>query len=284
MAGPISAYPSVPFRRLIVERLADVGPPLPAALLSVARLLQKHGVAPPLRYADDPPRPIEQSDAALNAYLSEVRRARSQGIPKIFRLAAAERNPGFALFLEFEPTPRGEIATLWFSLPATRTVAAPEIEQLMRVFADVCPAFAGYHGALEDERLLVLYRGARAAERARELVPPELRQFVPVSPLSVGASGKLPNLLVPQEFDRRRVPDAVWWINFWDVVQVETVGASRIRTAGFARVTEQPCGGMVLVSTREPTDPANPAHLQQLSRIVEHLQLRTLQEAHRLVR
>lgn len=96
--------------------------------------------------------------------------------------------------------------------------------------------------------------------------------------------GKLLELLVPQEFDGHRVPDAVWWINFWDVVQVETVGVSRIRTAGFARVTEKPCGGMVLVSTREPTDPARPAHLPQPARIVEHLQLRTLQEAHRLVR
>ncbi|HBS68849.1 MAG TPA: hypothetical protein DEA79_06695, partial [Cyanobacteria bacterium UBA11153] len=90
----------------------------------------------------------------------------------------------------------------------------------------------------------------------------------------------LPPLLLRDEFDYRRVPDGVWWINFWDKIQVETIGLQRILTANWAQIIEQPKGALVLVATDEPTDVNNPEHLLRLGEIVSHLHLGELQEYH----
>jgi hypothetical protein len=89
-------------------------------------------------------------------------------------------------------------------------------------------------------------------------------------------------LLVPQEFDFRKVPGAVWWINYWDPIQVETVTAEKARGAGWDRMVETPDGAMALVATAEPTDVTNAVHRAQLRLIIERLDLLELQREYRL--
>lgn len=270
-------YTETSFRRITAERLSDSGLMLVDALIGAARVLQRHGVCSPLRYADDPPRRIELTNGAITDYLSDVLADRKRGVPTVFRLSGDPADKGSALFLEFESTSAGSAEMIWITLPREFVETTDAAECLSQAIADLSSAYGAYHAAAEDEQLMQLYRGARAAERARSAVPPELRQFIPDSPAPIGAV-RFPSLLVPQEFDRRRVPDAVWWINFWDRVQVETIGRSKIRTAPFTRIIDQPSGALVLIATDEAIDVANCAHLNRLARIVEHLDLRGLQE------
>ncbi|HWS56669.1 MAG TPA: DUF5953 family protein [Pyrinomonadaceae bacterium] len=280
MTSDTEHYPPSVARRVVVERAADAEPPLPRALLAVTRALEAWRPGAPLRYAGDPPRPFEVTEQALASYLSEVRRAWAAYEPEIFRLADAEGSPRLALFFNEEQTPWGRIESLWFSLPADLSAPEFSLDRLAALLASVCEGFGAYHGAVEDERLMMLYRARRAAERARAQLPPELRGFVPDAPPLAGVEGALPPLLLPQEFDRRRVPDAVWWINFWGASQVREVSPERARAAGWERAAEQAGGGMVLAATEEPTEVTDAAHLRLLRGIIERLGLYDLQRRH----
>jgi hypothetical protein len=272
MTDRASAYPAVPFRRLLVERAGGNDQALSAAVVAAARLLEREQVMSRIAYAGDPRRTFTLNHETVAAHLSAVRADRARQIPAVFRLADDREH---ALFVDFDLADGEKIDTLWFSLPVTEALT---LDRWGRIVTEISRLFSAYHAAIEDERLLVLYRGRRAAERAHEALPPALRQYVP-DPASAGGA-TLPGLLVAQEFDRRRVPDAVWWINFWDALQVSTVGDARIRAAGFARIDAEPDGGMTLVATDEPSDPANPAHVERLAHIIESLHLRQLQESH----
>jgi hypothetical protein len=245
----------------------------------------------PFCYAGDPPHLIELTESAIAGYLAEVRQAWEQGIAEVFclanyadfQLASHVDTLQLTLFFDVEPTPLGDVEYVWFSLPETSAELKQfgeilQLDQLVDLIASVCLGFGAYHGHIEDDQLLLLYRAVRAANQIRAAVPPELRQFVPEPLMPETVAGTLPQLMIPQEFDRRFVPDAIWWINFWDLIQVETVGQDRIATSNWARLIEQPGEALILVSTDEPTDVANAAHIGKLRKIVEHLNLRELQE------
>ena len=277
-----SAFPAsvAPGRRIYAERMQGAGPPLPEALLAVARALETGLGTGPLTYAGVPPRQIALSPRALAAWLEELQHERRQGIPALVTLAAdPSLSPGATLTYETEPWPKNAVEFVWCSLP---TADLLPVDAMLDLAAAIRQGFGAHRAVVEDDMLIVLYRGARAAERARSVVPPHLKKYVPGPLPSTRNEAALPDLLVPQEFDRRRVPDAVWWINVWDAVQVATVGPERILDAPWARVATLPEGGSALAATGLPTDPKNPDHLATLTRIIDALGLRALQEAHRL--
>ena len=92
----------------------------------------------------------------------------------------------------------------------------------------------------------------------------------------------LPKLLFPSQFDSRRVPLCIWWINFWDSLMVETMALERIKGAPWANTVEIPSRGIVVAATEEPTDASNPEHRVKLTQIVEHLGLQELQKRYRV--
>lgn len=268
-------YRAVPFRRLIVQRLSDSPLPLPEALVEVIGVLERSGICPQLRYAGVPPTAIEPSASRMAEYIAQVRRDRENHIPTIFCLSGEPGSRGSSLFLDFDESSTGPIDVLWTSLADTLTGGADASQRLSEALTETCTLLGAFHGAVEDEHLSQLYRGQRAVERARRVLPPELRQYIPEPPTSTGG---FPSLLVPAEFDQRTIPDAVWWINFWDAIQVSAVQLSKIETAGFARLLPQQSGALLLIASERVIDTNNPSDLHRLAGIVEHLELRQLQE------
>jgi hypothetical protein len=281
MPQPDSFASFTPGRQLYAERMLDAGPLLPEALIAAARAIEAGIGSGPFVYAGVPPRSIALTVDAVAAWLDDVRgqRRTGRGAPALFTLAADPfLTPGVTLSYEEEPWPENAVGFLRCSLPDENL---PPAGAMVALVAEVSRGFGAHRGNIEDDLLLMRYRGARAAERARSAVPPHLRQYVP-APLPVeGVSGNLPDLLVPQEFDRRHVPDAVWWINVWDAEMVATVGRDRIERAPWRRIVELPGGALGLAATDAPTDPASHEDLIQLTRLVDALELRALQEAYR---
>lgn len=272
---PAAPYGAASYRRIVAERLSDSHLGLAEALVEAARVLEQSGICPPLRYAGVPPRAVELSVPAIAEYVAQVRQDRENHVPTVFRLSGQPGNTGSSLFLDFDTSPAGPVDVAWISLADTSARAADAAETLSQVLAEMCTRFGAFHGAVEDEQLAQLYRSRRATERARAAVPPELRRHVPEPLVSLGS---FPSLLVPAEFNRRRIPDGVWWINFWDAIQVGAVQLAKIESAGFARMTPLRAGALLLLASERVIDTNNPSDLQALARIVEHLGLRQLQE------
>ena len=263
-------------RRVVLRRIEEPGHSLAANLVDLVRVLQAWQPNLRLDTAGAPSRPLDVSRAALESYLHDFTRARSQGIPQIFRLAS--RDGEFQLFFDREPTPAGEIAYVWFGVERDLS-PRPERDRFLRMLASAIEAFDAYQAFLEDEALLPLYRGHAAFERARAALPSELRHLLPESePEAID----FPELLLPIEFDRRLVPDAVWWVNFWDQLQINTLGADRVLSAPWARDIPLPGRGHILIATEEPTSPDRPSDIAALRSIIEDINLREAQERHRV--
>jgi hypothetical protein len=174
---------------------------------------------------------------------------------------------------DIAPDPGGGIGHLWLRLPA----GLQSVGGASRLVREVAEAFGAHNAHVEDLTLLTRYRSRRAAERARAATPPELRRYLPAPPdLTDGVDLGL-SLLAP-EFDRRRVPEAIWWINYWGAAQVEALGEERVRAAGWAQVLDAAGGALVLVATDEPTDPHDRRHLERLRLLFDNVGLREAQE------
>ncbi|GIM97440.1 hypothetical protein [Paractinoplanes toevensis] len=261
--------------RIYAERSKGAGPPPAEALVGVARELESRLGVGRFEYAGHPARRIFMRPAEVDTWLGQVRSDRRRGEAALFTLGTdPSLSAGAILTYEEEPWTVNAVEWVWCGLPHPDPVTA-----MLDLVSAVAHRFGAHRAVVEDDDLLTRYRGARAAERARAQLPPELRRYVPDPP---AADGGLPSLLVPQEFDRRRVPDAVWWVNCWDAVQVATVGAARIRRAPWRHIVELPAGGMALAASENPPDPADPADLSRLAALVAALDLRAVQLEHRL--
>ena len=219
--------------------------------------------------------PFHFDEEAVERYLRTVKEARARGIPEVSCLTLEGAAPTIIVF-DTEATCAGDLATAWLPLeePAVR------LDLVIPLVIDVAQAFGASNARVEDDRLALRYQGRRAAERAREATPPELRQFLPDLP-DVPAELLLPDLLVPQEYDRAEVPPGVWWVNYWGPRQVTALGEERVRTAEWAQIVETGHRALMLVATEEPLDPDSPQHISHLRQLLDHLQLRHAQEAAR---
>ncbi|WP_406631582.1 hypothetical protein [Amycolatopsis sp. WGS_07] len=240
------------------------GPPeLAAGLAELAGLLS----AQPWRAGGPEGDPIALDAETLAGYLTAVETDWANGVPSPCLLASGD----LVLVADFPPDGP---ANVWFPL-----LSRPAIDGLLDLLGDVVTALGAYHAHVENDRLLMLYQAVRATERARAAAPEEYRHLIPDPPGQAG-SGAVPSLLVPQEYDTRRVPPGVWWANYWDARQVRTLGENRVHAARWARL--RPAGqGLLLAPTEEPLDPSRADHAALLRELVEGLGLPAAQERFR---
>jgi hypothetical protein len=246
-------------QRLTAERTARDLPDLARPLAAVCAGLQRIGAATADWYAGEPPGiAIAPTAAALGEYLERVAASRRRGIAEVGCVSSGD----LLLIADTSRTPSGTAGTVWFSLDGV-----PAVDRMMELTRTVAEGFGAYNAHLQAERLLLLYQSARGAERARASVPEDLRQYIPDPPFDPAAS-PVPALLVPQEYDRRRVPAGVWWVNYWGADQVSTLGVDRVRGAGWARILDADDGALVLAATEEALDLSRPDHVDRLRSLV----------------
>lgn len=264
--------PASPRLRYLTERTLDAGPALADALVAVFDALERWRPSAPIRFAGFPGGPIERSQEAIGAYLAAVQAAARAGRIEPARFASEPGEARLDVFAGEDQRGFGRVQTVWLTVPASGP--ALELDQIMRMAADVCLACGGHQGVVQDESAAMAIYGSRAHRRAAAQVPEELLQYLPV-PLDAEASPPF-DLLLPGEIDTRAVPACVGWVNVWSERQVDQLGRERVELAPWARVTR--AGSLhILAVTQAPTDIDDPAHLQRLREIVEALDLAAAQ-------
>jgi hypothetical protein len=273
---PSAAYPCV-----LAERAANTLEELGSPMTRIARALEEGlGVREPWFSGLEQGKLIDLDECEVSRYAKSVARARTAGIPEVCCLRSSGGKDAVEVFVDVEATPSGTgVASASFSVAKYRL----SLDQLMPLVIKFATAFEAVHAHFEEERLLLEYQERRAFERTWDMVPPDLRQYIPEPEVASGDLA-LPDLLVPQEYDRLRVPAGVWWVNYFGRPQVETLGEERIRGAGWARVEDAGSGSLALAPTEEPLDLLNPAHTRKLSNIIDRLALVEAQRAARYAR
>jgi hypothetical protein len=92
------------------------------------------------------------------------------------------------------------------------------------------------------------------------------------------APSPINTLMDPSEFDILKVPEAVYWFNYWNKDQVQLIGEEKLNKAPFAVIEKQPDDGYILITQKENFDAHNAEHVARLSAICAYLDLYTLQE------
>lgn len=273
-SGVTSMVVSDTTRRVYVERMLGTGPPLARALLDLTDRISEILNTRSFDHAGYPPQHLERSEEALTAWLNDVRTRRRSGESAVFRLSDGI-NSDNVIYYEIDSASGHAAEYVWWSLEES----PGSLSKMTSLVSHAAMSFGAHRGCVEDSKLLLLYRGARSYERAVSVVPAHLQKFVPVPP-SLGQNASGLEMLVPQEFDRSRVPDAVWWINFWSPQMVATVGRDLILRAPWELCREEG-EALMLAVTDEPLNVSEAKHLARLSEVCSQLRLRQLQEIHR---
>jgi hypothetical protein len=251
-------------QRLVALREAGAPPSLPEALERVAAQVARWAGRERLGLAGVPPRAL--APGGIAEHLEEVLAGRERGEPAVVCLGDGTGRHAIQLFWDQTGAPHQALEHVW-------TAAAPAAPAFTPELLDaVAEAFGAFSAFTEDAAVLAGTRAERAFERARAHTPPELRAHLPEPPADAG----LPQLLVPEEYDRRLAPDGVFWLNRWSAEMVRWVGEERVRTAPWAEVAERAGGALRLTATPRPLDPARDRDL--LAELLRALDLRGAQE------
>ncbi len=262
----------------IAKRLKGSTPPLGRVLPNIARLLSQWQSVSPLSYAGSPPVPIELNEAGISQYLQN--KANAIGFPQGFVLSSGDRRSDLKLSIYTDDF--SQIESIEFPLPYASQENFLHVDIFSELVGQICTQFNAYHGYVRDDSIARLHGQARRYfDRQFDRVPPDLNQTIPPTP-RLGDREILPYLMLESEFDNRRVPNGIWWVNFWDGTQVQTVGKERVKTAPWTAQKEFNDGAMVLVATASPTDVRDRAHLAKLEAIARYLQLSRIQQQYSL--
>ncbi len=271
--------------RAYCERRSTSGVPLPAAATALANVLPGLLSVAPLAWDVGT---IDEGHAAIPVVVDEstmsalLDRLRDHAIPCLL----ANRPRSWDLLLAIQESVVEAIQYANLSSPALARGQRGGAERLMRLVTEMGLTFGAHVAYVEDLALTDLYSGRRAAQRTLSGLPAEvLEALTPESiaeltdpPPLPGVAGSLPELLVPDEFDRERVPRAVYWINWWPVKMVATIGRENVLGADWAIVQEHDDGAMTLAATHDPPDLGRSEDLHRLTSIVERLDLRAIQD------
>lgn len=232
----------------VAKRLKGSGLSLPQVLPNLAQLLSKWKSTPPLCYAGWPPIQIELTESGIANYMEWLKQINDIGIPKTFSLSSHDYKPQLSLTIGIGKFTN--IESLKFPIYSDSANKTLQLDRFIDLITQLCLNFSAYHGYIFDYRVYTLLY--------------------------------LQTILHPSKYDGCFVPYGVWWINFWDSVQVKIVGIEKIRSAPWERLVELSNGSMVLVATESPIDAENNSHLARLDEICQHLHLRELQEQYLL--
>ncbi|WP_343670561.1 hypothetical protein [Chitinophaga sp.] len=88
------------------------------------------------------------------------------------------------------------------------------------------------------------------------------------------------NLMTPGTFDILKIPEAVYWFNYWNKEQVQLIGEEKLNKAPFEVIEKQSDGGYILITQKENFSARTEEHIKKLSAICAYLDLYTLQESY----
>jgi hypothetical protein len=164
---------------------------------------------------------------------------------------------------------------VWLPLPSsgTRSTAA--------LIADFANTFDAVTTFVESADIVRMTRGRRAIERARDRIPEDRRSDASL-PALPPIEYDMPQLLVPDEFDRQRAPEGIWWINAWSPQIVDAVGTQRVHAAPWAELRPLANGALLLIATQHRLDPTTAEDAAVLTTLLRELDIRGLQERWRL--
>jgi hypothetical protein len=213
-----------------------------------------------------------------------LKESQQTGVP--FFVATDRQNPLMSLTYYRDPlAPRGAYDTVEIRFDLSRPLVGSgglfSFADLMKYIGLSVDTFEAASAAVHDSRLLELIASGYSREMAKQQLPRSEHKYLPVAEIEKVTPPQLVRRLShyahPMSFDATKIPQAVFWINYWDHTLVKSVGEDRIRAAPWGFIAHHPRGGLLLATQREEFDALNVDHLERIARIADALDLYSLQ-------
>jgi hypothetical protein len=267
---------SIGFHRCTIHKSSEIElTRRETVLLSILQMLSDELVVPELNYVNArPSRIISLDEDSIRAYLQEIDDLNADEKWTACMFSCRTGSGHFHVCISKIDGLEWIEEEIQFSFPNKTN-----LEKIPNVFSKVCVLFNANFGYTFNFLLAGLHgRAWRGYEQALRKHPIEEHQFFLPPELPIGVEDTLPSLLLGSEFDRLKVPNGIYWLNYWNPVQIENLGRDRVLSAGWEQIIPHENGALTLVTTREPTSVLNSDHLQKIGAIVNHLDLCQVQQ------
>lgn len=87
-----------------------------------------------------------------------------------------------------------------------------------------------------------------------------------------------PAFMTSEQVISRHVPSGIWWVNYWDSTQMQTLGIEKVLSAPWAKIQEVEDGAFLLSISEEWPHALDKEYPQRRLEIARHLNLRELYE------
>lgn len=220
--------------------------------------------------------------AEIERLIVQARRASGAGqdLPVFFWTDKENPRVSLSLGREFH-APRRQYDKVEFSFALDRPLVGEgghfSFDELIRFFSICVDAWQAATGAVHDSQLVEIAANRITVEEMKRQLPPSEHKYIPrsevVRSVPKDLAERLGRYRHPKGFDVTLIPEAVYWINYWNQRQVDHIGKERVLAAPWALQQPHPCGGYVLASQTEQFDALNPRHLEKLAAIVDAVDL-----------
>lgn len=149
-------------------------------------------------------------------------------------------------------------------------------DEFYRFFLTAITAYKAGYAAVYDTDLETLIAFASfygEVEMDEEISTPDIVLNTPEH-----ITARIGKVISPQLFNPLEIPPAIYWFNYWNKDQVQTIGEEKILQSGFEVIEKQPDGAYVLIVQKENFDTHNAAHLEKLAALYDYFDLHSLQE------
>jgi hypothetical protein len=127
-----------------------------------------------------------------------------------------------------------------------------QAEKTSEVLGKVCKAFGAFSGGF----------GGDPPSLATNDIPEAIEYF--------------PGFLRSEQIISRYVPAGIWWVNYWDSTQMQTLGVDRVLSAPWAKVQEVEDGAFILAISEEWPHVLDEDYPKRRLEIARHLHLKEL--------
>lgn len=154
-------------------------------------------------------------------------------------------------------------------------------DEIIGFFSSAAAAFGASLGGLyhPDQKKIMLHEVLTGDTGG--IIPPPAAVIPTLKDLdgvSLEVLHRLSAMTHPRNFDRARIPESVWWVNYWDEQVVEMVGVKLVETTPWFEVKKEG-SARVLIATELPPRLTDASGTGQLAEICAQLRIRQLQEA-----
>jgi hypothetical protein len=227
---------------------------------------------------------------SIRQTMEETQQAARRGVDLPFVLGTSRKDPMMTLSYQRDASaPRGAYDTVDIGFDLNHPLVGDNghfsFTDLMKYIGLAVDTFDAASAAVHDSRLQELVTSTYSREMAKSQLPPSEHKYLPVAAIEEITPQQLVRRLShyahPSSFDATKIPQAVYWINYWDRTLVKSVGEDRIQAAPWAFVAKHPRGGLLLATQKEEFDALNKEHLERVAKLADALDLYALQTAKR---